>query len=96
MVIESDALHYKTDLLSTGGILLSLVIIYFTDLFFIDALVGFLIALYIMYSSVELINKGFLMLLDVALEDDEVEKIINCIKEETMVNDYHYLKTRRS
>jgi divalent metal cation (Fe/Co/Zn/Cd) transporter len=39
MVIESDALHYKTDLWSTGGILLSLSIIYFTDLFFIDALV---------------------------------------------------------
>jgi ferrous-iron efflux pump FieF len=96
MVIESDALHYKTDLLSTWGILLSLAVIYFTDLFFIDALVGFIIALYIMYSSVELIKKGFLMLLDIALEDEEVEKIINCIKQEKMVNDYHYLKTRRS
>jgi divalent metal cation (Fe/Co/Zn/Cd) transporter len=73
-----------------------LAVIYFTDLFFIDALVGFIIALYIMYSSVELIKKGFLMLLDIALEDEEVEKIINCIKQEKMVNDYHYLKTRRS
>ena len=96
MVIESDALHYKTDLLSTGGILFSLLIIYFTDFYFIDAIVWFVIALYIMYSSVELIKKGFLMLLDVALEDDEVEKIIACIQNEKQVNDYHYLKTRRS
>lgn len=96
MVIESDALHYKTDLLSTGGILFSLLIIYFTDFYFIDAIVWFIIALYIMYSSVELIKKGFLMLLDVALEDDEVEKIITCIQNEEQVNDYHYLKTRRS
>jgi divalent metal cation (Fe/Co/Zn/Cd) transporter len=39
MVIESDALHYKTDLISTAGIFISLIIIYFTQLFFIDALV---------------------------------------------------------
>ena len=96
MVIESDALHYKTDLWSTGGILLSLAIIYFTNLFFIDALVWFAIALYIMYSSVELIKKGFLILLDVALDDEEVKNIIDCIRSEKLVNDYHYLKTRRS
>jgi divalent metal cation (Fe/Co/Zn/Cd) transporter len=36
------------------------------------------------------------MLLDVALEEDEVQKIIQCIESESQVNDYHYLKTRRS
>ena len=42
MVIESDARHYKTDLLSTGWILISLAVIYFTGFFFIDAIVGFI------------------------------------------------------
>jgi divalent metal cation (Fe/Co/Zn/Cd) transporter len=49
-----------------------------------------------MYSSVELIKKGFLILLDVALDDEEVKNIIDCIRSEKLVNDYHYLKTRRS
>ena len=96
MVIESDALHYKTDLLSTGWILVSLVVIYFTWFFYIDAIVWFIIAIYIMYSSIELVKKWVLMLLDVALDDNEVQKIIHCIQSESQVNDYHYLKTRRS
>lgn len=96
MVIESDALHYKTDLYSVGWILFSLAVIYFTDFYFIDAIVWFIIALYIMYSSVELVKKWVLMLLDVALDETEVEKIIACIKNQEQVNDYHYLKTRRS
>lgn len=96
MVIESDALHYKTDLYSVGWILFSLAVIYFTDFYFIDAIVWFIIALYIMYSSVELVKKWVLMLLDVALDETEVQKIIACIKNQEQVNDYHYLKTRRS
>jgi divalent metal cation (Fe/Co/Zn/Cd) transporter len=36
------------------------------------------------------------MLLDVALDEEEVQKIIECIKNQQQVNDYHYLKTRRS
>lgn len=96
LVIESDALHYKTDLFSTGWILLSLGIIYFTGLFFIDALVWIFIALYIMYSAVEIIKKWFLMLLDVSLSQQDVDKIIEIIENNNEVNSFHYLKTRRS
>lgn len=96
LVIESDALHYKTDLFSTGGILLSLWIIYFTNWFFIDAIVGIFIALYIMYSATEIIKKWFLMLLDVSLSNDEVDKIVEIIEKNPQVNSFHYLKTRKS
>lgn len=96
LVIESDALHYKTDLLSTGWVLLSLGVIYFTQWYFVDALVGILIALYIMYSSIEIIKKWFLALLDVSLSQDEVDKIIEIIENNNEVNSFHYLKTRRS
>lgn len=96
LVIESDALHYKTDLLSTGWVLLSLAVIYFTSWFFVDALVGICIALYIMYSSIEIIKKWFLWLLDVSLSQDEVDQIIDIIEANNEVNSFHYLKTRRS
>jgi divalent metal cation (Fe/Co/Zn/Cd) transporter len=59
-------------------------------------LVWFLIALYIMYSSFGIIKKWFLMILDVALEDKEVSKIINIIHNNKKIKWYHYLKTRRS
>ena len=96
LVIESDALHYKTDLFSTGWVLISLAIIYFTSWYFVDALVGIFIALYIMYSSTEIIKKWFLWILDVALEKNQVDEIIQIIENNPEVNSFHYLKTRRS
>ncbi|WP_366903776.1 cation diffusion facilitator family transporter [Hydrogenimonas sp.] len=96
MVIKSDALHYKTDLLSNGAILISLAVIYFTDFFMVDAILGILIAIYIIYSAYELIHEGILMLLDVALEDEIVEKIKEVIVSEPGITDYHWLKTRKA
>ncbi len=96
MVIKSDALHYKTDLLSNGAILVSLVVIYFTDFFMIDAILGILIAIYIVYSAFELIQEGVLVLMDVSLDDEIVRKIKEVIESEPGVNDYHWLKTRKA
>ncbi|WP_456404962.1 cation diffusion facilitator family transporter [Hydrogenimonas sp.] len=96
MVIKSDALHYKTDLLSNGAILVSLVVIYFTDFFLIDAILGILIAIYIIYSAFELIQEGVLVLLDVSLDDEIVEKIKEVIESDPGVTDYHWLRTRKA
>ncbi len=96
MVIKSDALHYKTDLLSNGAILISLAVIYFTDFFMIDAILGILIAIYIVYSAFELIQEGVLVLMDVSLDEETVKKIKEIIESEPGVNDYHWLKTRKA
>ena len=96
LVIKADALHYKTDLLTNGGILLSLGVIALTDWFIIDALAGLVIAVYIIYSASGLIREGTLMLLDVALEPDLVEKSVEIMNNEDDVTSFHWLKTRRS
>lgn len=96
MVIKSDALHYKTDLLSNGSILVSLIVIYFTDFYLIDAILGILIAIYIVYSAFELIQDGVLVLLDASLDEDIVAKIKEVIQNEPGVNDYHWLRTRKA
>lgn len=96
MVIKADALHYKTDVWSNGAILISLVVIYFSDFHLIDSIMGVIIAIYIIYSAYELIKDGVLMLLDVALDVELVEKIEAIIKNQKDVTSYHYLKTRQS
>ncbi len=96
MVIKADALHYKTDIYSNGIILLSLVIIHFTNFYLIDSIMGVLISIYIIYSAYEIIKDGVYMLLDASLDKEIVENIENIIKEEKTVNDFHFLKTRRS
>lgn len=96
MVIKSDALHYKTDVLSNGAILISLVLIYSTGLHLIDALMGVIISIYIIYSAYEIIKEGVYVLLDAALDERIVNEIKTIIESEEKISNYHYLKTRKS
>jgi len=94
LVIKSDALHYKTDLWSNGAVLLALVIVHFTGLDMVDALFGFGIGVYIIYSAYEIIKEGVLILLDRALEREVVKQIEEIIDAHEEVNGFHWLKTR--
>ncbi len=96
MVIRSDALHYKTDLYSNAAILISLVVINFTHFYMIDSILGILIAIYIIYSAYNLIKDGILMLMDIAMPDDTVDKIKAIIEENPNITSYHQLLTRCS
>lgn len=94
IVIKSDALHYKTDLLSNGAVLLALFLVAVTGLDFIDALFGFAIGAYIIYSAYEIIKEGVLLLLDRSLDANIVAKIGEIISNTPKVRGYHWLKTR--
>lgn len=94
IVIKSDALHYKTDLWSNGVILISLGLVYFTGLDIIDVIFGFAIGIYIIYSAYEIIEDGVKILLDHALESEQVAKIGEIISGHKEVTSYHWLKTR--
>ncbi len=95
-VIKADALHYKTDVLSNGAVLVSLVVVHMTQWHFVDAIMGFLIAVYIIHSAYELIRDGVYILLDASLEETIVEQIKTIILNEKEISDFHYLKTRKS
>jgi len=96
MVIRSDALHYKTDLYSNATILFSLVLIHFTNIYMIDSILGILIAIYIIYSAYALIKDGVLMLMDVAMPEETVNKIRQIIESDPNITSYHQLLTRAS
>jgi len=94
LVIKSDALHYQTDLWSNGAVLFALIIVHFTKLDIIDALFGFGIGVYIIYSAYEIIKEGTLILLDHALDRELVQQIEEIIDAHKEVNGFHWLKTR--
>lgn len=96
MVISADALHYKTDLLSNGAVLISLLIISFTEFTLIDPLLGIAIGIYMIYSAYPLIKEGILMLLDAALDAESVDKITRLLNSQLDISGYHDLRTRRS
>jgi ferrous-iron efflux pump FieF len=101
LIIKSDALHYKTDLFVNFGIIAALVLIYFTDLYYIDPVVSIGIAIYIIYSAVEVVRDGLNMLLDRALDDETVDGIKKIIQahideKDCIITGFHWLKTRQS
>ena len=94
IVIKSDALHYQTDLWSNGVILISLGLVWFTSWDIIDVIFGIAIGIYIIYSAYEIIEDGIKILLDHALESEQVAQIDKIISEHSEVTSYHWLKTR--
>ncbi|MBN2768011.1 MAG: cation transporter [Campylobacterales bacterium] len=94
LVIKSDALHYQTDLWSNSAILLSLFLVWLSGYNIIDAIFGFTIGLYIIYSAIEIIIEGIKILLDHSLPQKEIEMIATIILSHPRVNSYHWLKTR--
>jgi len=94
LVIKSDALHYQTDLWSNGIILISLLLVWYTGLDIIDVIFGIAIGLYIIYSAYEIIEDGIKILLDHALEGEQVAKIGEIISTHKEITSYHWLKTR--
>jgi cation diffusion facilitator family transporter len=96
MVIRADALHYKTDLFSNGAVLFALVAIHYTGIELIDPILGIAIAIYMIYSAIPIMKEGILMLLDVALDKEDIDKIKELIESEPKITNYHYLRTRIS
>jgi len=96
LVIKSDALHYKTDLVTNGAVLISLIIIKITGWHYIDFILSMILGIYIIKEASEIVKESFEILLDVALDFETIEKIKEILKKEPLVLDYHCLRTRKS
>lgn len=101
MALEADALHLKTDVYTSAGVGLGIVVIHFTGLMILDSVIAIFVALLIIKEAWVLCKSGFNHLLDVRLTDEEEAEIDTVIKRVIQANphrliDYHKLKTRKS
>ncbi|MDD2566219.1 MAG: cation diffusion facilitator family transporter [Candidatus Gracilibacteria bacterium] len=96
LVLKADSLHYKSDLYTNLGIIISLIILKVFNLPIIDPIISIIIALYIMYGSLEILQEGYKMLMDHAIDEEYVEFIKNTINSFKEISSYHFLKTRQS
>ena len=96
IVIASDALHYKTDLLSNLAILVGLILVAWLWWNYIDAIIGIGIAIYIAFSAFDIVKKWFLLLLDVSLDEIHVVNILDILDNHKELSDYHNFRSRES
>lgn len=93
LVIKADALHYKTDLFSNAAVLIAIGTISLTNLQIIDAIAGFFIAFYMIFSAYPIMKSSILYLMDVALPAEDVKKIRKIIQNEPDITAFHMLRT---
>lgn len=97
MALEADALHLKTDVYTSLGVGIGILLIAITGLSILDSIVAILVALLIIKEAWDLCKNAFDFLLDSKLSDEEVEKVKKIILNHShQFIDYHKLKTRRS
>ncbi|GHV05257.1 cation transporter [Campylobacterota bacterium] len=96
LIIRSDLLHYKSDLWTNLGIIVSLALVGLTGWHSIDAIVSIAIACVITYGAYKIVRDGVLTLLDRAIEEPLYSQIVAIVENAPRVSSYHYLRTRRS
>ncbi|MCD9026520.1 cation diffusion facilitator family transporter [Cohnella silvisoli] len=97
VAMRSNALHLLTDVYTSLGVAVSLLLVSLTDLYILDPLIGIALAVYIMKEAVSLGKESFMPLLDTRLSKEEerkVREIIDSYKDEFI--EYHNFRTRRS
>jgi len=92
VALEADALHLKTDVITSAGVALGLALMWITGWHIMDPIIALMVALLIIYESWMLLRRAFSPLLDTALSTEEIEKLERILDE--MDVEYHDLRTR--
>lgn len=95
LVLKSDALHYLTDVWVNVGVLVALVLVRLTGRAYIDWIVSFGIAVFMMVSSLSIVKEGFDVLMDKSLDPELVSRISALLAGCTRLDSFHELRTRR-
>jgi cation diffusion facilitator family transporter len=97
IALESDAWHLRTDVYTSVGVFLGLILIRITGLTILDPLIGIAVALVIMKAAWDLMFRSYKDLIDHSLPDQEEQRIREIICEHAgQYADFHALRTRRS
>lgn len=97
IALEADALHLKTDVYTSLGVGVGLLLIKITNITILDPIVAILVALLIIKEAWVLCKSAFGPLLDTKLSDEDEGRIRETMeKYSDKILDYHQLRTRKS
>ncbi|HEX2925412.1 MAG TPA: cation diffusion facilitator family transporter [Ruminiclostridium sp.] len=97
VALEADALHLKTDVYTSAGVALGLLLMTVTRIRILDPITAILVALLIVKEAWSLCRDAFKPLLDASLTEEEEIKIKGILETyDEKIKGYHKLRTRRS
>jgi ferrous-iron efflux pump FieF len=96
--LSADAVHFASDVWTNGGVLLALLLIYFTGWTIVDPIISIAISIYILASALAVGRESVDVLMDRRLPpevDAQVAEIVGRFRGEGVLG-FHDLRTRRS
>jgi cation diffusion facilitator family transporter len=97
VALEADAMHLRTDVYTSVGVLAGLIVIKLTGVALLDPIVAIGVALLIIKAAYGLAKNAFFPILDVKLPDAEEQIILEVLKGyPAEVLEFHKLRTRKS
>ncbi|HLJ94504.1 MAG TPA: cation diffusion facilitator family transporter, partial [Gemmataceae bacterium] len=97
IVLEADGRHLMTDVWTTAAVVGGLALVWLTEKYWLDPLLGLGVAVNILWTGLELLRRSFNGLMDHALPEEEQAAVRAAI--ETRIGpgmDYHALRTRQA
>lgn len=95
MALEGDAKHLFSDVISSVGVVIGLVIAVVTGLYILDPLIALIVAVLLIRMGISVLRSTSHDLMDSACEDEELV-IVGVLDKNHELLEYHDLKTRRS
>ena len=95
ITLEADAKHLMTDVWTTAGVIVGVLLVKFTGWLRLDPIIAILVALQILWTGWSLLSRSFQGLMDRAVPDADrasIVEVLETIKQQG--GDYHALRTR--
>jgi len=97
LLVEADGRHLMTDVYTSVGVILGIILVELTGWLIIDPVIAILVGLNIIYSGYRLIHRSARELMDASIPEDELERVtayLDSLGEREI--EYHSLLTRMS
>jgi cation diffusion facilitator family transporter len=97
IILEADGKHLRTDVLTSGGVLLGIALVKLSGWLVLDGMVAIGVAINIIWTGYQLLRRSASGLLDTAVSKDETDKISQVLDKYRQQNIvFHSLMTRQS
>lgn len=97
IVLEADGKHLLTDVWTSAGVIVGILIVKLTGIYILDPIIAILVAINIIYTGYQLISRSASGLMDASISEEAIKKItsyLDSLKEKNI--DYHSLMTRQA
>jgi cation diffusion facilitator family transporter len=95
MALEGDAKHLFSDVISSVGVVIGLLVATVTGIYIIDSLIALVVAVLLIRMGIDVFRRTSHDLMDSSCEDEE-KVITEVLERNEELLEYHELKTRRS